>query len=302
MESQQSPSWSGIAQKVNALLALPGARERFEERVKEAAAESLRRSDLKLQREEARIEALRQTGVPYEAGHLPADPKDGSFCELQDLHDGGAPLEAWLPAELSPDLDPDDSPPPPVPDREVSPAERYAVLAAVWDVHWRGDKKLNPWIEDENCPEAIWYWSLLRAGDPRLAGARLTDEDAAVVQTWIDDVEADLPSGTTPAQGDQDVMGDGKAPETPGDPQTDRKVQAKKRLATAMVLVQDHPDWSDRQITRQAGYKNHSSLSRSETYQKAAAIARRKKVDLPRGTKDGETGSLEAWEEADEED
>lgn len=211
MESQQSRAWFGIAQKVDALLALPGARERFQERVKEAAAESLRRSDLKRQREEARIEALKRTGVPYRAGRLPADPKDGSFYELQDLHDGGPDLEAWLPADLSRDLDPDDSPPLPVRDKpEVSLAERYAVLAAVWDVHWKGDRKLNPWFEDENCPEAIWYWSLLRADDPRLSGARLTNEDAAIVQTWIDDVEADLASSTS-AKGNQDGTDDRKA-------------------------------------------------------------------------------------------
>jgi hypothetical protein len=69
-----------------------------------------------------------------------------------------------------------------------------------------------------------------------------------------------------------------------------------------MVLVQDHPDWSDRYIAEQAGYKNHSALSRNTTYQAAAAMARGKKEDLAHGTKDGETGHVEAWEDSDQED
>lgn len=136
MASQQSQAWFDIAREVDSLLASPGVRERFRERVKEAAAEWLRRFDEKRQREEARSEAVKQTGVPYGSGRLPADPRDGSFHWLEDLHDGGPPLEAWLPAELSPDLS-DDSLPLPVPaKRGVSLAERYAVLAAVWDARW----------------------------------------------------------------------------------------------------------------------------------------------------------------------
>ncbi len=128
----QSQAWFDIARKVHALLAVSGARERFRERVKEAAAEWLGRFDAKQKREEARREAVRITGVPCGSGRLPADPKDGSFHWSVDFHEGGPRMEAWLPADLSPDLDPDDSLPLPVPaKREVSLAERYAVLAAV---------------------------------------------------------------------------------------------------------------------------------------------------------------------------
>lgn len=195
MEPQPSKAWFDIAQKVDTLLAQPGARERFRERVKEAAAEWLLRFDKKRQREESRSEAVKQTGVPYGSGRLPADPKDGSFHWLEDFHDGKPPLEAWLAAELLPDLDPDDGPPLPVPKkRVVSLAERYAVLAAVWDARWVGEEKINPWGDDEFCREAICYRFLVHADDPDLSPKGLGDRDVAVVQTWVADVEANLGS------------------------------------------------------------------------------------------------------------
>ena len=84
------------------------------------------------------------------------------------------------------------------------------------------------------------------------------------------------------------------------DPRTARKVQGKTKLATAMMLVQEHPDWSDRYIAEQARYKSHSTLVRNKTYQAAATMARGKKEDLLHGTKNRETGDVEAWDDADE--
>jgi len=57
------------------------------------------------------------------------------------------------------------------------------VLAAVWDAHWKGDEKLNPWVEDEYCRIAL-VLSLLRADDPCLS-CEVTDEDAAVVRVGL---------------------------------------------------------------------------------------------------------------------
>lgn len=195
----QSQAWFDIAQRVDALLIVPGARERFRERVRAAAAEWLRRSNEKRQRQDARSEAVKRTGVPYGDGRLPADPRNGAFHWLEDLHDGRPPMESWLPADLSPDLDPDDGLPLPVPaNREVSLAERYAVLAAVWDALWKGDEQINPWVDDEFCPEGNYYRFLVhrvKADDTEFSPAGLSDQDEAVVQTWIADVEADLDSG-----------------------------------------------------------------------------------------------------------
>jgi hypothetical protein len=199
MESQQSQPWFEIAQKVHALLAVPGAKERFRDRVGDAAAEWLRRFDAKRQREEARSEAVKRTGVPHGSGRLGADPKGGSFYWLEDFHDGTPPLEAWLPAALSPHLDPDDSPPLPVrAERAVSLNEQYAVLAAVWDARWTADEKINPWGDDEFCREGNCYWFLVHADHLDVCPSGLSDQDAAVVQTWIANVETDLAIGKPP--------------------------------------------------------------------------------------------------------
>lgn len=82
----------------------------------------------------------------------------------------------------------------------------------------------------------------------------------------------------------------------------DRKVEAKTKLAKALMILEQHPEWSDRKIATDAGFKSHASLTRNKTYQIAAALAREKKNHLPRGTKDGETGDIEAWRDTDEED
>lgn len=53
-------------------------------------------------------------------------------------------------------------------------------------------------------------------------------------------------------------------------------------LARAMLLVRDHPDWSDAEIARRVG-KDKSTLSRSKEYQAAAAMARGARDDRHRG-------------------
>ncbi len=86
------------------------------------------------------------------------------------------------------------------------------------------------------------------------------------------------------------------------DPRQKRELKRNTKLALALILVRDHPDWSDRTIAVKAGYKSHSSLSKSNTYQAAAVMARGAKEDLPRGSKDAETGNLEAWDSKFEDD
>ena len=63
---------------------------------------------------------------------------------------------------------------------------------------------------------------------------------------------------------------------------TSKSQQRVKWLATAMLLVHDHPDWSDAEIARRVG-KDKSTLSRSKEYQAAAAMARGVKDDRHRG-------------------
>jgi hypothetical protein len=75
-------------------------------------------------------------------------------------------------------------------------------------------------------------------------------------------------------------------------------------LATAMLLVQEHPDWSDARIAREVG-KHPSTLSRDKTYQAAATMARGDKSDRRRGhvTVDPDSGQqdVEAYSDDPEE-
>jgi hypothetical protein len=65
-------------------------------------------------------------------------------------------------------------------------------------------------------------------------------------------------------------------------------------LTKAMFLVQDHPDWSDARIAKAVG-KHKSTLSRNQTYRRAAAMARGSKEDRHRGHKtvNPDTGQLD---------
>ncbi len=59
-------------------------------------------------------------------------------------------------------------------------------------------------------------------------------------------------------------------------------------LARAMLIVQEHPEWSDRKIADQVG-KHPSTLSRSQVYRASAPLARGTRDSLSDGfrTKDG---------------
>ena len=72
-----------------------------------------------------------------------------------------------------------------------------------------------------------------------------------------------------------------------------KKEKQLKWLAEAMVLVQEHPDWSDARIA-EAVEKHKSTLSRNPFYRIAAAMARGSKEDRHRGhrTVNPDTGQL----------
>ena len=63
---------------------------------------------------------------------------------------------------------------------------------------------------------------------------------------------------------------------------TDASVRHAEWLAKALLLIQDHADWSDRQIAQKVGI-DHSQLSRSRVYQVAKSMALGKKADRPKG-------------------
>jgi hypothetical protein len=179
--------------------------------VKEAEAKWRRRFDVKRTRERKRREATKRTGFPEGSPRVEPDPRKW-FYWVEDFDDGGPPIEAYLPAKLSLKRDPDDSLPLPVPEkRKISLAERYAVLAAVWDARWNGDEKIDPWrksrlhamnneeyeeFKREGMPGVSYGLLVSRLGRTKglAPSVRLRKKDRVIVQTWIAGVEADLAS------------------------------------------------------------------------------------------------------------
>lgn len=79
-----------------------------------------------------------------------------------------------------------------------------------------------------------------------------------------------------------ECQGEDEAEATKPTGATSKREQRAQWLAQAMLLVRDHPDWSDAEIARRVG-KDKSTLSRSKEYQAAAAMARGVKDARHRG-------------------
>jgi hypothetical protein len=91
----------------------------------------------------------------------------------------------------------------------------------------------------------------------------------------------------------------------PGGSTVNRKQARLERLAKAMLLVHEHPEWPDAEVARQlGGEKYKSALSRSREYQAAAKLARAPKKTLPKGHVDidPETGKRRGIEAYDDDD
>lgn len=67
------------------------------------------------------------------------------------------------------------------------------------------------------------------------------------------------------------------------------------KAARALVVLKDHPNWSNTDIAKAAGV-HPKSLSRMKDFCKARKILKTGKSNIPNGSKDAETGDLEAWE------
>ena len=98
-------------------------------------------------------------------------------------------------------------------------------------------------------------------------GAVKTNERQA--QLGVTDIKEEIAGSTTETRHET-------GPTTP-DPvgqaaPTSKREERAKWLATAMLLVRDHPEWSDAEIARRVS-KAPSTLSRSPEYQAAAAMA-----------------------------
>ena len=106
----------------------------------------------------------------------------------------GFDLCCWLPRELHPANDPRNEELLPVPRRELTEFEKIAILAAVYDAHWRGSEKVAPWglSEDGSAPDGLqpdaerderraaldYFWLFQKA-------QQLDDSDLDVVESWL---------------------------------------------------------------------------------------------------------------------
>jgi hypothetical protein len=176
----------GIAIEIESLLRRPGVKERFQEHIHQAAGAWVRQHDDQRQREQARANAMLDTGVPYNSGQLPEKPSPSHFHWVHEPHDGSPVLEAWLPAELSPDLDPSDSLPLPIPRRILTTAEICTVLAAIWDAH-EPEETLNPWVGTYS-REGTLYANLVHVAKTDAIETLPIER----VKAWVDDVKAAL--------------------------------------------------------------------------------------------------------------
>jgi hypothetical protein len=77
-----------------------------------------------------------------------------------------------------------------------------------------------------------------------------------------------------------------------GDIQND-KALTKEALALAMLV--EHPDWPDTKIAKAVGV-SRTTLYDWSNFKKAKETLKQGKNHLPKGSKDGKTGKMEAWE------
>jgi hypothetical protein len=68
-----------------------------------------------------------------------------------------------------------------------------------------------------------------------------------------------------------------------------------QRKALSLFLRLQHPEWSDERVANEAGYKGPRQLYRMAEYRRLKDAKRDGKGRLPRGTRDAETGRVEAW-------
>ncbi|HEV2293548.1 MAG TPA: helix-turn-helix domain-containing protein [Tepidisphaeraceae bacterium] len=72
--------------------------------------------------------------------------------------------------------------------------------------------------------------------------------------------------------------------------------EAISKEAKAIALLLQHPDWSDQQIAEAAGC-SRTSLYRWSKFVAARALLKKGRDRLPKGQKDAERGTTEAWDE-----
>jgi len=122
-------------------------------------------------------------------------------------------------------------------------------------------------------------WRLIH---PHLSRFAVVDGEKLVASMWIEAVLA----SAAPATGPLEEFSRTAAAPMP------RPLMSK--AAKALAALAEHPDWTDEQIADAAGCKR-TSLYRMKSFKQARRILRGGLEQMPAGTKDGETGDVEAW-------
>lgn len=109
-------------------------------------------------------------------------------------------LCCWLPRKLAPATDPRNEELLPVPRRELTDVEKIAVLAAIYDAHWRGNEKVAPWgVSDDGSNPEAWQANGAERDEKRAAldyfllfqkALRLDHSDLTVVESWLVDTKS----------------------------------------------------------------------------------------------------------------
>jgi len=141
--------------------------------------------------------------------------------------------------------------------RNLSPEERLSLMA---------DVRLPSCDEEHEAQQKARYLLMLRWAQETLDFVRSLIRDLS---------KAGTPSIVGTAEG-----------------QKGRPNMSKEALALALLV--EHPEWSNTRIAKEIGV-NRRSLYRWPRFRAARDTLKQGKGDLPRGRKDGETGTVEAW-------
>jgi hypothetical protein len=93
--------------------------------------------------------------------------------------------------------------------------------------------------------------------------------------------------------------GRGNAGQSDTEELTNASPGALSKEAKALAALADHPRWTDEQIAQAAGC-NRQSLYRMKKFVAAKRLLKAGRDTLPAGTKDGETGEVQAWDNRDD--
>jgi len=170
-------------------------------------------------------------------------------------------------------------------------AEKYAALAAIHDAtwhdarepRWKRVKPIDPWRSHKRDNNL----AAMKAGFHYLAmrhrAREVTDGDHKEIEATLRDVEADLRA---------------RGLKIPGrdSPPDEKATAALKAQDRAIGLLVTHPDWTNKQIAAKVPC-HRRTLGKWLRFREARRIQRGTKGSLPHGSKDGETGDVEAWDD-----